>query len=198
MTTQNSLVSFAYEGSALRVEQDADGEPLFNVSDICTILQYANPWDAVSRHVDAWDLVKREALTPGGVQTVNFVREPGLWSLIFGSKTPAAKEVKRWVTAEVLPSIRKTGSYSMPGAHQAALDALESTRFVLHFSGGKAGLTPIESNAFVLPARDWPKVISTPDFPRELLPAVLSAVSARMQGLPAGTNFTSPSPCYMS
>jgi prophage antirepressor-like protein len=106
-----ALQQFQFEQFQLRIEVDDHGEPLFHAGDLCTILGYSNPWDAVSRHVDQDDLVKREALTEGGKQMVNFIREPGMWSLIMSSKAPNAKPVKRWVVAEVLPSIRKTGGY---------------------------------------------------------------------------------------
>jgi prophage antirepressor-like protein len=115
-----NLIAFSYQDAPLRVETDTDGEPLFHAGDLCAILGYANPRDAVRRHVDAEDVVKRDTLSAGGLQEATWVREPGLWSLILGSETAAARPVKRWVTAEVLPSIRKTGGYAITGANLAA------------------------------------------------------------------------------
>lgn len=91
-----------------------NGEPLFHANDLCVILEYANPHDAVRRHVEKDDLVKREVTDKlGRKQNNNFVLEAGMWALMLGSETPKAKEVKKWITSEVLPAIRKTGSYSV-------------------------------------------------------------------------------------
>jgi prophage antirepressor-like protein len=115
------VVAFSFQDAPLRVERGADGEPLFHAGDLCAILGYANPRDAVRRHVDAEDVVRRDTPSAGGIQTAKWIREPGMWALVFGSETAAARPVKRWVTAEVLPSIRKTGTYTAPGATVAAL-----------------------------------------------------------------------------
>lgn len=88
-------------------------EPLFCASDVCNALGYSNGRDAISRHVDEGDVVKCDTPTISGIQTMSFVNESGLYALIFGSKQERAKEFKLWVTHEVLPSIRKTGSYSI-------------------------------------------------------------------------------------
>lgn len=119
---QQQVLPFVYESNVLRVELGQDGEPLFHAGDLCAILAYSNPRDAVARHVEEDDVVKRDAIdTLGRTQQVNYVREPGLWSLVLGSHAPNAKPIKRWVTAEVLPSIRKTGGYRMGGAKRPAL-----------------------------------------------------------------------------
>lgn len=88
--------------------------PLFVAVDVCSALQYVNSRRAVSLHVDKDDLFFVGIDTNGGVQSLQCVNESGLYALIFGSKLEKAKEFKRWVTSEVLPSIRKTGSYTMP------------------------------------------------------------------------------------
>lgn len=107
----SNLVEFAFEGRAVRVELDDYGEPLFNANDVCAALEFSNARDALKDHVDEMDVAKRDTLTAGGVQSMNYVTESGLYALIFGCKLPAAKKFKRWVTSEVLPQIRKTGSY---------------------------------------------------------------------------------------
>lgn len=81
--------------------------------DVCNSLGYDQARKAIARHVDKEDGTKHTVLSNGGKQLTLFVNESGLYSLIFGSKLPAAKEFKRWATSEVLPSIRKTGSYSV-------------------------------------------------------------------------------------
>lgn len=111
-----ALVNFTYSNTIVRTQVTDDGEPLFCANDVCNALGYANPWDAIKQHVDSnYDLVKCEVIDSlGRPQQTNFVTESGLYALIFGSKLESAKEFKRWVTSEVLPSIRKTGSYSAP------------------------------------------------------------------------------------
>ena len=91
--------------------QFADGIALFNANEVCSILEYVNARDAVSRHVDLEDVVKRDTLTDGGVQQATFVTEFGLYDLILSSNMPEARKFKRWVTHEVLPAIRKNGFY---------------------------------------------------------------------------------------
>ena len=86
--------------------------PLFCAADVCRALCYNNGRDAISRHCDEGDVVKRDTPTHGGVQTMTFINESGLYALIFGSKLESAKQFKKWVTSEVLPAIRKTGSYT--------------------------------------------------------------------------------------
>lgn len=89
--------------------------PLFCANDVCTALGYVNPYDAIAKHVSEDDLAKCEVIDNlGRTQQANYVTESGLYALIFGSKLETAKEFKHWVTSEVLPSIRKTGSYSVP------------------------------------------------------------------------------------
>ena len=95
----------------IRTLADDANEPLFCAADVCKALGYANPRDAISRHVDEGDVAKRDTPTTSGVQTMTFVNESGLYSLIFGSKIDRAKAFKKWVTSEVLPAIRKTGGY---------------------------------------------------------------------------------------
>ena len=98
-----------------------EGEPWFVGRDVALALAYAKPQNALARHVDPED--KRVAPiqgTLGGEQEMTIINESGLYSLMLKSKLPAAKKFKRWVTSEVLPSIRKTGAYSMPGAGRAA------------------------------------------------------------------------------
>lgn len=88
-----------------------DGEPWFVGKDITKILGYTNPSKAIADHVDVEDKGVTKCYTPGGVQNLTGINESGLYSLILSSKLPSAKKFKRWVTSEVLPTIRKTGGY---------------------------------------------------------------------------------------
>lgn len=90
-----------------------DGEPWFVGKDVAEPLGYGEPHKAVVKHVAEEDRTKYPILTDGGLQEMWVVNESGLYSLIFGSKLPSAKQFKHWVTSEVLPALRKTGTYSM-------------------------------------------------------------------------------------
>lgn len=94
---------------------EIDNEPWFVGRDVAKALGYGDDGksatNAVSRHVDAEDKGVTEIVTPGGKQNITIINESGLYSLILSSKLPGAKEFKRWITHEVIPSIRKTGGY---------------------------------------------------------------------------------------
>lgn len=89
-----------------------NGEPWFVAKDVAEILGYAKPRNAISTHIDKDD--KQDAPIQGdlgGMQLMTIINESGFYSLVLSSKLPNAKKFKRWVTSEVLPSIRKTGGY---------------------------------------------------------------------------------------
>lgn len=90
-----------------------DGEVWFVGKDVAEALGYANARDAINKHVDSEDKGVAKCDTLGGAQELTVINESGLYSLILGSKLESAKRFKRWVTSEVLPAIRKTGSYEM-------------------------------------------------------------------------------------
>lgn len=120
--------AFQFDDYNLRVQVDDDGRPWFNASDACEPLGLGNPRDAISRHVDQKDVGKRDTLTAGGTQAQNYVNESGLYALILGSTKPEAKAFKSWVTGEVLPSIRKTGSFVQRGGAVSEPDIVTSLR----------------------------------------------------------------------
>lgn len=119
----NNLIPFSFDGAAVRVVMH-NGEPWFVAKDVCDVLEIANPWDAVSA-LDRRDVekvllsilnlgnsdVQDEAPKHGGARSLNIVSESGLFALVFRSRKPEALRFQRWVTSEVLPSIRKTGCY---------------------------------------------------------------------------------------
>lgn len=106
-------------GSIRSVEQN--GEPWFVGKDVAEALGYGNPQRAIRDHVDALDTGVTEMVTPGGKQQMPIINESGLYSLIFSSKLEGAQRFKRWVTSEVLPSIRKNGHYMTPAALREAI-----------------------------------------------------------------------------
>ena len=96
---------------------EIDGEPWFVGKDVATVLGYANTQKAVRDHVDEEDKLTERFVLSGQNREVIVINESGLYSLILSSKLPNAKAFKRWVTSEVLPSIRKTGSYTYQRAN---------------------------------------------------------------------------------
>lgn len=99
------------EFGTVRALTGEGGEPWFVASDVAKVLGYSNPRKAIIDHVDDEDkgVTKRDTL--GGTQNMTVINESGLYSLVLSSKLPKAKDFKRWVTHEVLPSIRKHGGY---------------------------------------------------------------------------------------
>ena len=91
-----------------------NNEPWFVSKDVATSLGYSNSRDAISKHVFDDDKGVAKCDTPSGRQEMSVINESGLYALIFGSKLDSAKRFKHWVTSEVLPSIRRTGSYQKP------------------------------------------------------------------------------------
>lgn len=88
-----------------------EGEPWFVGKDVCRALGYADTYSGVRKNVDAEDKRGCPVGSTSGTQETTVINESGLYSLIFGSKLECAKKFKKWVTSEVLPSIRKTGVY---------------------------------------------------------------------------------------
>lgn len=109
MTTLDIVQTFKYNDQSVRTAGTSD-DPLFVAKDICEILGI-DP--SQLRRLDEDEKVLRLIQTPGGEQQMNCVTESGLYSLILGSRKPQARQFKRWITHEVLPSIRKTGQYSV-------------------------------------------------------------------------------------
>lgn len=93
---------------------EIDGEPWFIANEVAKSLGYTNPRKAMQDHIDVEDKAVTKRDTLGGRQNLTIINESGLYSLILRSKLPLAKQFKRWVTSEVLPSIRKHGAYMTP------------------------------------------------------------------------------------
>lgn len=108
----NEIQTFDFDGSGIRT-LTIDEEPYFVGKDVAVVLGYSNPRKALIDHVDADDKGVTKCDTLGGKQDLTVINESGLYSLILGSKLPEAKRFKRWVTSEVLPSLRRNGMYAM-------------------------------------------------------------------------------------
>ena len=91
-----------------------DNEPWFVGKDVATALGYKNTADAIGKHIDTDDKLTSQIAIAGQRRDVVVINESGVYALIFGSKLESAKRFKHWVTSEVLPTIRKTGSYQKP------------------------------------------------------------------------------------
>lgn len=106
----NELKNFSFEGRQIRA-LTIEGEPYFVGKDVAEVLGYSNSRKAIADHVDSEDKGVTKCYTLGGTQQTTIINESGLYSLILSSKLPDAKKFKRWVTSEVLPTIRKHGAY---------------------------------------------------------------------------------------
>jgi anti-repressor protein len=115
----NELVNFKNEDFGEIRTMLVDGVPYFVGRDVALALGYAKPRNAILQHVDNEDALKQGIPdSQGFTQQTTLINESGVYSLIFGSKLETAKSFKKWVTSEVLPSIRKSGSYSVIPSYQ--------------------------------------------------------------------------------
>lgn len=99
---------------------EINGEPYFVGKDVAEALGYTNPQKAIRDHVDEEDKTLNESFTVNGTMAV-LISESGVYSLVFGSQLPKAKEFKHWVTSEVLPTIRKHGAYATPATIESII-----------------------------------------------------------------------------
>lgn len=112
----SALQKFTYAGQDVRTV-DVDGDPWFVAADVARVLGYSAT-AALTRRLDDDDRGVRDLHTPGGQQSMAVISEPGLFAAILGSQVAGAKAFKRWVTHEVLPVLRKTGSFGGSPTHQ--------------------------------------------------------------------------------
>lgn len=116
----SNLVPFSFESHEIRVLTDDNGNPMFVAADICAALCITNPSDALTKLDDDEKGIGLTD-TPGGTQNLSVVNESGLYTLILRCRDAtkpgtAPHRFRKWVTSEVLPSIRKTGKYEAPAA----------------------------------------------------------------------------------
>ncbi len=101
---------------------EINGKPYFLANDVAVALGYSNTHDAINRHCKG--VVKHDTPTNSGIQSVSFIPEGDIYRLVMRSKLPSAEKFESWVCDEVLPSIRKTGSYQLPQTYAEALRQL--------------------------------------------------------------------------
>lgn len=114
----NNLIPFDFEGSAVRVVMKGD-DPWFVARDVCAVLEIEFHRDAIAR-LDDDERGSVVVDTLGGRQEMGAVNESGLYTLIFTSRKPEAKKFRRWVTGTMLPTLRRQGSFALPGRETAA------------------------------------------------------------------------------
>ena len=115
----NEIQIFSYGGNEVRTVRK-DGEPWFVLKDVCTVLSISNAADVYAR-LDTDEKGVGLVDTHGGQQNMNIINESGLYNVILRSDKPEAKPFRKWVTSEVLPTIRKHGAYLTPETLQAAI-----------------------------------------------------------------------------
>ena len=119
-----------------------DGEPWFAATDITRILGYKNCSKAIADHVDEEDKGITKCSTAGGMQNLTVINESGMYSLIIQSKMPDARRFKRWVTSEILPTIRKTGGYVFDEeAYARRLLSSQSGEVIMNFTAALKALS---------------------------------------------------------
>ena len=137
---------------------EVDNEPWFVGKDVAAALGYSDTSDALRRHVDGEDKLTRCFTVSGQSREMYIINESGLYSLILSSKLPTAKKFKRWITHEVIPSIRKTGGYiagqETLGEEELMAKAFLVARQVLARREAELSQTKVE-NAILQPKADY-------------------------------------------
>lgn len=131
-----------------------NNEPYFVGKDVAEILDYGEPHKAITRHIDDDDRMKHPIVDDKGrKQDTWIINESGLYSLVLSSKLSQAKEFKRWVTKEVLPSIRRTGGYNLPTTPEEKIDLLlqASSNANKRVEAVEERVTNLEENRFLNP-----------------------------------------------
>ena len=124
----------------IRTMSGEHGEPLFCGKDVAEALGYGNPQKAIRDHVFLEDKGVNEMGTPGGTQKAIFINESGLYALIIRSKLESARKFKRWVTSEVLPSIRKHGGSMVAKADESDEEIMARALQIAHATLQRRGL----------------------------------------------------------
>ena len=132
--TNELTKTFAFEAYDIRIIVE-NGEPLFCASDVCKALGYGNPSEALRKHCVEGGITKRDTPTSSGVQPMTYINEPNLYRLITRSKMPHAVKFQDWVFEEVLPTIRKTGTYGKTPAFQIPQTMQEALRLAADQNG---------------------------------------------------------------
>ena len=145
---QNKLMIFNHEmfGEVRIVDQG--GDAWFPAKDVCEALGFTKYRDAIARYLDESERVSIPLDTPGGVQEMTCISESGFYAIAFASTKPQAKKFRLWVTNEVLPTIRKTGSYSISEPSTSMVPVAREYRVAIQI----AELSGLKENQAILAA----------------------------------------------
>lgn len=111
-----AISEFQFRDWSIRTLIDDAGEPWFVAADLCKAIGFSNPRQAVVSHVGDQHRGVKKVQTPGGLQSMSVVDEAGFYSLVFGSRLESADVFREWVTSDVLPALRRRGSYAIARA----------------------------------------------------------------------------------
>lgn len=147
----NELQVFDFNNSKVRTFEK-NSEVWFCLKDVCIILEIKNHKDVISR-LNTKGVDSTDTLTKGGMQKMNFINESNLYKVIFQSRKPQAEQFTEWVTGEVLPAIRKKGSYGLPTTPEEKIDLLlqASSNANKRVEAVEERVTHLEENRFLNP-----------------------------------------------
>lgn len=147
----NELQVFDFNNSKVRTFEK-NSEVWFCLKDVCRILEIKNHKDVISR-LNTKGVDSTDTLTKGGMQKMNFINESNLYKVIFQSRKPQAEQFTEWVTGEVLPAIRKKGSYGLPQTPEEKIDLLlqASSNANKRVEEVEERVTHLEENRFLNP-----------------------------------------------
>lgn len=147
----NELQVFNFQENQVRT-QNRNNEIWFCLKDVCSILEIKNHKDVISRlNLKGVDTI--DTLTKGGLQKMNFINESNLYKVIFQSRKPQAEQFTEWVTSEVLPTLRRTGSYRLPQTPEEKIQLLLEANQSANAKIDKVEerVTNLEDNRFLNP-----------------------------------------------
>lgn len=158
--TDATLIPFHYGDAPVRTVR-IDGDPWFVLSDLCSVLNLTTPAKVVSRLEDGMSSTHPIPDSLGRIQHMTIVNESGMYRVVLRSDKPEALAFQAWITDEVLPSIRRTGSYSLPGATPTTTTSFETQARVLDILKNIIAKDYLEAKARIVAARamgDTPEI----------------------------------------
>lgn len=169
----NAVQVLNFQQSSVRTVADNKGELWFLANDVCEILGYSNPRQAVQKNCKEKGVSNRYTLTRGGEQSMTYINEPNLYRLIIKSRKPAAEAFEEWVMETVLPTIRKTGGYQVE--QKTTADDRTGLRQAVAALVGRKGID--YSSAYSMIHQRF-NVEAIEDIPAEKLPEAVAYVHA--------------------
>ena len=169
----NAVQVLNFQQNSVRTVADNKGELWFLANDVCEILGYSNPRQAVQKNCKEKGVSNRYTLTRGGEQSMTYINEPNLYRLIIKSRKPAAEAFEEWVMETVLPTIRKTGGYQV--GQKTTADDRTPLRQAVAALVGRKGID--YSSAYSMIHQRF-NVEAIEDIPAEKLPEAVAYVHA--------------------